>query len=83
MLQDPTNQSWGRTGSYITAIDTDSAALQLPSQMETRIPLHADHSKIVKFDSKNASGYKFALEKLREFVMDAPIVVEKRFGMEP
>jgi hypothetical protein len=48
--------------------------------METPIPLHSDHSKIVKFDHKSAQGYKFTLEKLREFVADAPKVVLERFS---
>jgi len=79
ILQDPENQTWGRTGSYITAVNTDSAILQLPSHMESRIPLHSDHSKIVKFDSKSSLGYRSAIEKLREFAADALNVVSKRF----
>lgn len=47
--------------------------------MEIPIPLHADHSKIVKFESRNAQGYQFALDKLRAFVVDAPTVVSERF----
>ncbi|PMD58736.1 uncharacterized protein K444DRAFT_415699 [Hyaloscypha bicolor E] len=77
---DLTTQSWGRTGSYITAVDMNSAILELPSQMETPIPLHSDHSKIIKFESRNALGYKFALEKLNGFVADAPKVVLERFS---
>jgi hypothetical protein len=80
MPQDLTTQSWGRTGSYITAVDMNSAILELPSQMETPIPLHSDHSKIIKFESRNALGYKFALEKLNGFVADAPKVVLERFS---
>jgi hypothetical protein len=47
--------------------------------MEDKIPLHADHSTIVKFDTRYAPGYKSALEKLRQFEQDAPRVVAARF----
>jgi hypothetical protein len=47
--------------------------------MEDKIPLHADHSQIVKFDSRNAPGYQSALDKLRQFEQDAPAVVAARF----
>jgi hypothetical protein len=69
----------GRTGSYITAVNMNSAILELPSQMETPIPLYSDHLKIVKFESRSALGYKSALEKLNGFVADAPKVVLERF----
>lgn len=79
ITQDPKSQTWGRTGNYITVADMDTSILQLPIQTESPIPLHSDHSQIVKFDSRNVLGYKFALEKLREFVADAPNVVSRRF----
>lgn len=63
----------------MTAVDKDSALLQLPDTMEEKIPLHADHSQIVKFDNRNAPGYRSALDKLRQFVQDAPAVVGARF----
>src|SRR4051812_10160924 len=37
--QDASTQSWGRTGAYITAVDTDSAILQLPGHTEDKISL--------------------------------------------
>jgi hypothetical protein len=49
--------------------------------MEDKIPLDADHSMMVKFDSKNAQGYSSARDKLRQFVQDAPRIVAGRFGM--
>jgi hypothetical protein len=48
--------------------------------MEVKIPLDADHSMIVKYDSKNAQGYSSALDKLKQFARDAPGVVADRFG---
>lgn len=62
-------------------VDADSAILQLPDDMEEKIPLHADHSQIVKFNKTDAPGYRSALEKLKQFELDAPKVVAARFGM--
>jgi hypothetical protein len=45
-----------------------------------KIPLHADHLTVVKFDTRNAAGYRTALDKLRQFSKDAPSVVAARFG---
>ncbi|KAF5669916.1 hypothetical protein FDENT_11382 [Fusarium denticulatum] len=70
---------WERTGSFITAVDADSALLQLPDSTEEKIPLDSDHSMIVKFDNKNNRGYASARDKLRQFEQDAPIVVATRF----
>jgi hypothetical protein len=77
-LQDP-DGSWARTGPYITALDIGSALLQLPIQIETPVKLDADHSTVVKFDSKTTYGYKTALNYLRAFEKEAPDVVRARF----
>lgn len=61
-------------------VGTDSALLQLPDHVEDKVPLHADHSMIVKFDTRNAAGYRTALDKLRQFAKDAPPVVAARFS---
>lgn len=47
--------------------------------MEEKIPLDANHSMIVKFDSKNSRGYTSSRDKLRLFEQDAPKVVAARF----
>ena len=78
-MKDSESGRWKRTGNFVTAVDTDSALLQLPDHMEVKIPLHANHSTIVKFDTRNALGYKSALDKLRQFEQDAPQVVAARF----
>ncbi|KAJ5878249.1 hypothetical protein N7455_001714 [Penicillium solitum] len=57
-----------------------SALLQLPDHVEDKVPLHADHSMIVKFDKRNAAGYRTALDKLRQFSKEAPSVVAARFN---
>jgi hypothetical protein len=63
----------------MTAVDADSAVLQLPDSMETKIPLDSDHSQMVKFDSKHTEGYKSALHYISEFEKNAPAVVAARF----
>ncbi|RSL80949.1 hypothetical protein CEP52_017301, partial [Fusarium oligoseptatum] len=68
-----------RTGEFVTAVDTDSALLQLPDSMEEKIPLASDHSMIVKFDTKSSPGYTSARDKLQRFEKDAPSVVAARF----
>jgi len=54
--------------------------LHLPDHIEEKIPLHVDHSHLVKFDSRSAPGYRSALEKLRQFEKDAPAVISSRFS---
>ncbi|CAP91131.1 Pc13g00620 [Penicillium rubens Wisconsin 54-1255] len=71
---------WKRTGDFMTTVDADSALLQLPDHIEDKVPLHADHSMIVKFDTRNAAGYRTALDKLRQLSKDAPAVVAARFA---
>jgi hypothetical protein len=64
----------------MTTVGADSALLQLPDHVEDKVPLHADHSMVIKFDTRNAAGYRTALEKLRQFSKDAPSVVAARFS---
>ena len=80
MQQDSESKRWKRTGNFVTAVDSDSALLQLPDAMEEKIPLDADHSMMVKFDNKNARGYSSARDKLKQFAQNAPDVVADRFG---
>jgi hypothetical protein len=49
--------------------------------METKIPLDADHSSMVKFDSRYTRGYKLVVAKLKEFEAAAPVVVAARFEL--
>lgn len=64
----------------MTTVGPDSALLQLPDHVEDKVPLHADHSMVIKFDTRNAPGYQTAFDRLRQFVHDAPSVVAARFG---
>jgi hypothetical protein len=65
----------------MTAIDSDSSILQLPDSIETKIPVNVDHSQIVKFDNRNAEGYKAALRYLKQFEQDTRKVILDRFCM--
>ncbi|KAJ5751290.1 hypothetical protein N7533_008318 [Penicillium manginii] len=67
-------------GDFMTTVGADSALLQLPDHVEDKVPLHADHSMIVKFDKRDAPGYRTALDRLRDFSKDAPSVVAARFA---
>ncbi|RII06805.1 hypothetical protein CUC08_Gglean008882 [Alternaria sp. MG1] len=77
---DSKSKSWARTGGYITAVDNDSALLQLPDSIEEKVPLDADHSMIVKFDTNDSRGYTSARDRLVQFERDAPSVVAARFS---
>jgi hypothetical protein len=63
----------------MTAIDSGSALLDLPDSVEVKIPVNADHSQIVKFDSRNAEAYKTAAGYLKQFEQDARRIVSDRF----
>ncbi|KAL4745419.1 P-loop containing nucleoside triphosphate hydrolase protein [Aspergillus terricola var. indicus] len=76
---DSESQRWRRTGDFITTVNAESALLQLPDHVEDKVPLSADHSMIIKFDTRDAAGYRTALDRLRQFVEDAPRVVAARF----
>ena len=76
---DSKSKGWARTGGYITAVDNDSALLQLPDSIEEKVPLDADHSMIVKFDTRDSRGYTSARDRLVQFEQDAPSVVAARF----
>jgi len=65
----------------MTAVDTGSALLDLPDSIEVKIPVNADHSQIVKFDSRNSEAYKTAVGYLKQFEQDAGEVISARFRM--
>ncbi|CAI7656132.1 unnamed protein product [Penicillium palitans] len=79
LVSDSESGRWKRTGNFVTTVSADSALLQLPDHVEDKVPLHAGHSMVVKFDTRNAAGYRTALDKLRQFSKDAPSVVAARF----
>ncbi|CAG7933708.1 unnamed protein product, partial [Penicillium olsonii] len=83
LVLDSESGRWKRTGDFMTTVGADSALLQLPDHVEDKVPLHADHSMVVKFDTRNAAGYRTALDKLRQFSKEAPSVVAARFTQTP
>ncbi|CAG7934218.1 unnamed protein product [Penicillium olsonii] len=80
LVLDPESGRWKRTGDFVTTVGADSALLQLPDHVEDKVPLHTDHSMVVKFDARNAAGYRAAIDKLRQFSKDAASVVAARFA---
>lgn len=48
----------------MTTISADSALLQLPNYIEDKVLLYIDHLEVVKFDMRNAAGYRIMLDKL-------------------
>ncbi|KAJ5262212.1 hypothetical protein N7524_007517 [Penicillium chrysogenum] len=79
LVLDSESGRWKRTGDFVTTVGADSALLQLPDHVEDKVPLHADHSMVVKFNTRNAAGYRTAVDKLRQFLKDAPSMVAARF----
>ena len=67
MLQQP-DGSFARNGSLTTALDPESATLGLPLHIETKHPVHADHSTIAKFESRSTPVFTTVLERLREML---------------
>ncbi|KAL6229352.1 hypothetical protein BDW75DRAFT_235271 [Aspergillus navahoensis] len=67
LVFDSESQRWRRTGEFITTVDADSALLQLPDHVEDKVPLNADHSMIVKYNTRNEAGYRAVLDKLQQF----------------
>ena len=59
--------------------EDDSALLGFPDSQEIKIPIDADHSNMVKFNTRQDSGYSSALQYLRECESDALRVVASRF----
>ncbi|KAJ5963046.1 hypothetical protein N7501_007987 [Penicillium viridicatum] len=80
LILDLESGRWKRTGDFVTTVGADSALLQLPDHVEDKVPLHTDHSMVVKFDARNAAGYRAAIDRLRQFSKDAPSVVAARFN---
>lgn len=48
--------------------------------MEEKIPLSADHSLMVKFDSRDSKGYRVIVNRLKKFEKEAAQMANARFG---
>jgi hypothetical protein len=79
LLKDPTTQKWKRgEDEFSTAVDEESALLQFPDRMEAKIPVDADHSNMVKFDSKSNQTYRSVVGYLKDFAANSDGVVSGR-----
>ncbi|KAI5789408.1 hypothetical protein FPQ18DRAFT_261729 [Pyronema domesticum] len=79
LKQDPTTQKWKRgEDEFSTAVDEESALLQFPDRMEAKIPVDADHSNMVKFDSKSNQTYRSVVGYLKDFAVNSDGVVSAR-----
>ncbi|KAA8909657.1 hypothetical protein FN846DRAFT_776022 [Sphaerosporella brunnea] len=80
LKQDPETGRWKRgKDDYSTAVDEESALLQFPDKMEVKIPVDADHSNMVKFDSQNNQTYSSVLGHLKAIASSSRGVVGNRF----
>ncbi|KAK5656647.1 hypothetical protein OQA88_4627 [Cercophora sp. LCS_1] len=59
-------KSWKRSGEYITFVESDSALLLLPDDMEAKVKVSENHSNIVKFRGRQQEPYITTLRYLRE-----------------
>lgn len=57
--------------------DDEATLLQIPQ--EERIPVDADHSMMVKFDSRTDAAYTSTKYFLQRFEAEAPDIVARRF----
>ncbi|KAI9737021.1 MAG: hypothetical protein M1834_000610 [Cirrosporium novae-zelandiae] len=74
------NGSWTRTGPDMLMVTTESARRTgLPMEFEGHIPLHKNHSGLVKFESKHDSNYKIVRANIQEVIEDAPRAIMERF----
>ncbi|KAJ5745112.1 hypothetical protein N7520_010294 [Penicillium odoratum] len=80
LVLDSESGRWKRTGEFMTTVGVDSALLQLPDHIDNKVPLHADHSMLVKFDTPYVAGYRTVRDRLLQFSKDAPPVVAARFA---
>lgn len=67
-------------GHKVIIVDASSASPQLPGVVYYGI--EATHSGMAKFDSVNAPGYRTVSTTLREWVSEAPPVIQVRWTVE-
>ncbi|KAL7270520.1 hypothetical protein RUND412_006774 [Rhizina undulata] len=61
---------FSRSGNYRSALDTDSALLHLPKNLEETIPVDADHTNMVKFEYK-CGTYDDVVKRVRKYMETA------------
>ncbi|KAL7267810.1 hypothetical protein RUND412_009588 [Rhizina undulata] len=70
-----------RSGNYKSTVDTDSALLRLPKNLEDKIPVNSNHTNMVKFDHKRDTTYEDVVKRVLNYLETAPSHVNDRFGM--
>ncbi|VUC37223.1 unnamed protein product [Clonostachys rosea] len=73
---------WSRSGGFITMLEPGAALLDLPDRDEIKIRADADHSSIVKFDSKHNPTYRSAIHYIRELERIATQKLEGEHTLE-
>ncbi|KAL7274139.1 hypothetical protein RUND412_002973 [Rhizina undulata] len=69
-----------RSGNYKSTVETDSALLHLPKDLEDKIPVNSDHTNIVKFDDKLDETYGDVIVRMQKYIETATANVKERFG---
>lgn len=64
----------------VVVVDSSSASPQLPGV--TYYGVEATHSGICKFESVNAPGYRIVATAIRDWVVEAPPVIQVRWKVE-
>ncbi|KAL7271953.1 hypothetical protein RUND412_005259 [Rhizina undulata] len=70
-----------RCGNYKSIVDTDSAILHLPQDLEDKIPINSDHTNIVKFDGKMDEAYEYVILRMQKYLKAAPADVKERIDL--
>ncbi|KAF8248686.1 hypothetical protein K440DRAFT_660729 [Wilcoxina mikolae CBS 423.85] len=77
--KDPETQTWRRgSENFTTSVDEESALLQFPDNIEVKIPVNANHSDMVKFDSRENPIYSSVVKRLKELGSKGAEVVHSR-----
>ncbi|RBA17497.1 hypothetical protein FPRO05_11212 [Fusarium proliferatum] len=79
LSQDGKWRKTGRPSLLVTEKSTTSTGLVAVAE-EDNIALNADHSRLVKYDSRNQGDYTIVRERLRRLVDEARLEVAKRFA---
>lgn len=72
--------TWTRSGPKKLMVTEESATRTgLPDTFHQHIPLNADHSDLVKFESPSHGGYEIVMQKIKKCAAEAPEAVSERF----
>ncbi|KAL7268500.1 hypothetical protein RUND412_008873 [Rhizina undulata] len=67
-----------RSGDFKSTVDTDSALLHLPKDLEDPIPVNSDHTNIVKFDNRRDTTYGDVVHRIQKYLKTGPSHVKER-----